>query len=107
MKEGCGCGGKGEGSIKFTLKECFPSVHANNNSVSEDFAIDGKVEIKPFDWGKNGIAKVFSKQNVKTDLHLLTFKTPVLHVILIFYSEFNFSFFHNTFYCESFLIRDL
>ena len=71
MKEGCGCGGKGDGSIKFIIKECFPSVHSNNNSVSTDFAIDGKVEIKPFDWGKNGIAKVFSNQKVKTDLKVI------------------------------------
>ena len=56
LKHGCGCGGKNGGIIKFTLKNCFPAVHANSNTVSDKFKISGTVKIHPFVWDGN-IAK--------------------------------------------------
>lgn len=67
MKNGCGCGGKGEGSIKFILKDCFPSVYANKNSVSNDFRISGSVKIYPFEW-ENYQAKIFNNQEIEVNL---------------------------------------
>ncbi len=68
MKEGCGCGGKGEGTIKFSLKECFPTTHANTNSICDDFKLKGSVKISPFNWDKDGIAVEFSNQIIEVNL---------------------------------------
>jgi len=67
LKNGCGCGGKNGGIIKFTLKDCFPAVHANSNTVSDKFRITGTVKIHPFEWNGN-IAKVIPNQVVEVDL---------------------------------------
>ncbi len=68
MKEGCGCGGKGEGNIKFSLKESFPSTHANTNTISNDFKLNGSVKICPFNWDKTGIAQMFPNQKIDVNL---------------------------------------
>ena len=70
LKEGCGCGGKGEGRIKFILKKCFPSTHFNTNSTSQNFSLDGEIEISPFEWDENGLAKIFKEQNVDVNLKI-------------------------------------
>ena len=61
LKQGCGCGGKGDGCLTIKSLKCFPSIHANTNTVSTDFAITGNAKISPFEWVDNK-AKIFSKQ---------------------------------------------
>lgn len=67
LARGCGCGGKGGGSMVIKSRKCFPSVHANANVVSEDFAVSGVIKIQPFEWVK-GNATVLPDQIVTANL---------------------------------------
>ena len=71
LVRGCGCGGKGDGYIKFNLNKCFPSTHFNTNSTSTDFSIDGEITISPFEWDKQGVAKKFDKQTIDVNLNII------------------------------------
>jgi hypothetical protein len=66
LKQGCGCGGKGSGCLTIKSMKCYPSVHANDNTVSTDFAVAGVAKISPFEWVDNK-AKVFPDQMLDVD----------------------------------------
>ena len=66
-KEGCGCGGKGEGCLKINIKDCFPFVHAQGNEVTKDLEVSGKITIQPFKWNGDQ-AVVFPNQIIDTNL---------------------------------------
>lgn len=65
-KSGCGCGGKGDGCLTMKLKECYPAVHANTNTVSTDFSVSGTIKVTPFEWQGN-VAKVFPNQKIEAN----------------------------------------
>jgi len=67
VKEGCGCGGKGDGQLKIQIKDCIPFVHAQTNEVSEDVKMSGIVKIFPFEWDGD-TAKIFPNQIIDVNI---------------------------------------
>ena len=68
-KNGCGCGGKDQGYLLIKLQSCYPSVHANTNSVSTDFSVSGNIKISPFQFNGN-VAKVFPNQKIVCNINV-------------------------------------
>jgi hypothetical protein len=69
LKEGCGCGGKGEGQLKITVKDCIPYVHAQSNEVTDEIKTSGYIKIYPFKW-EGDTAKVIPHQMVEVNLKI-------------------------------------
>ena len=71
-KEGCGCGGKGDGCLKINIKDCVPFVHAQSNEVTKDMEVAGNIKIYPFKWDGE-VAKKFSNQMIDTNIKVKNF----------------------------------
>lgn len=51
---GCGCGGKGAGSVVFAVAAEQRLVCFNTNSVSDAVTVEGQIVLSPFEWKDDG-----------------------------------------------------
>jgi len=77
VKEGCGCGGKGDGQLKIQIKDCIPFIHAQTNQVCEDIKVNGIIKIYPFEWNGNS-AKILPNQIVDVNIKVKNYTNLVM-----------------------------